>query len=65
MDNWLLIEELSQIRQQLLARNMYDIGKLTKDEYVKVLATEQGLLTKLEEMLNNRAKEVMGIGGDK
>lgn len=65
MNNWLLLEELSQIRQQLLARNMYDIGKLTKDEYIKVLATEQGLLTKLEEVLNDKAKEMMSIGGDK
>ena len=61
MDNMLLMMELTQLRRLLVARSLYDTGKITKDVFVEVLASETDSLKKMDEILNTQAKEVFNV----
>lgn len=61
MDNMLLMMELTQLRRLLVARSLYDTGKITKDVFVELLASETDSLKKMDEILNTQAKEVFNV----
>lgn len=61
MDNMLIMMELTQLRRLLVARSLYDTGKITKDVFVEILASETDSLKKMDEILNTQAKEVFNV----
>lgn len=61
MDNMLIMMELTQLRRLLVARSLYDTGKITKDVFVEILASETDSLKKMDEILNTQAKEVLNV----
>lgn len=61
MDNMLIMMELTQLRRLLVSRSLYDTGKITKDVFVEILASETDSLKKMDEILNTQAKEVFNV----
>lgn len=61
MDNMLIMMELTQLRRLLVGRGLYDTGRITKDVFVELLASETDSLQKMDEILNTQAKEVFNV----